>query len=136
MKNIYVCSTLKNKWNLNYNQALANALLSQDIQVYLPQRDTDQSASRGEILSQNMAAMGRSTLMIAVGKNASPNWGAEVGFFYGSGKRVIILAETADEVPLMSQGMNHGLILVPSLEDLESYLGELIAKLADLKKFT
>lgn len=132
MKEIYLCSTLKAEWNRTFNPNLCEALEKAGFSIYLPQRDTNQSGAGPEILAQNMKAMKNAKLLIGIAKNASPNFGAEVGYFFGCGKPVLILAESFQEIPLMTTGMVTDIVILKSLGDVSLYSAQLSRVLAKI----
>jgi nucleoside 2-deoxyribosyltransferase len=129
---VYLCSTLKFEWNRAFNPRLTQALEARGLSVYLPQRDTNQGGGAETIFKENFAAMRNATILLAVAKNASPNWGAEVGYCAGLGKIVVVLAEIAQDIPLMTTGMATESIFSESLNDIEAYADALAGTLRRL----
>lgn len=125
MKDIYIISTIHHKWNLAFNKRLCEALEKHGISVHLPQRDTNQKAQPKVKFSQNMKAMKSSRKIIAVAENETPNWGAEVGYCHGRGKKVIAITNEDHFIPLMASGMMDKIIRAKNLENLD-YIEKLI----------
>lgn len=125
MKDIYIISTIHHEWNLKFNSDLCEALEIHGISVYLPQRDTNQKAKPAAKFAQNAKAMKSSRVIVAVAENETPNWGAEVGYCHGLGKRVIAIANKDHFIPLMASGMIDTIIRAKDLENLD-YIEKLI----------
>jgi nucleoside 2-deoxyribosyltransferase len=126
MKEIYIDSTLKHDWNRNFNPQLCSALESKGLACYLPQRDTDQTA-RDQVFISNKNGMDSAEFLLAVASNESPNWGVEVGYAYGQGKKVIILCAKGHEIPLMGKQMAYKIVEIEDLDDIQTYIDELVA---------
>ena len=129
MKDIYIISTIHHKWNLKFNLLLCEALEKRGVSVHLPQRDTNQKAQPRVKFSQNIKAMKNSRIILAVAENETPNWGAEVGFSHGIGKKIITLAKSDHFIPLMCSGMIDKVIRSKNLESFDY-----ISKLAKIVK--
>lgn len=125
MKKIYIDSTLKHDWNRNFNPQLCSALESKGLTCYLPQRDTDQMA-RDQVFISNKNGMDGAEFLLAVASNESPNWGVEVGYAYGQGKKVVILCAKGHEIPLMGKQMAYKIVEIEDLDDIQSYIDELV----------
>jgi len=125
---LYIDSTLKSEWNLSYNERICQALEQQGITCYLPQRDTDQSADREQIFKQNVKALGESTHLLVIANNETPNWGTEIGLSYGK-RKIIILALSAHQLPLMAEFLADEIVLVDDFETIETYLEQLTVAL-------
>jgi len=122
MKNFFITSTLHHEWNLKFNSRLCEALESNGISCYLPQRDTNQHGTPEEIFKQNIQGIKNSKSLLAVALNETPNWGAEVGFAYALGKDIIALTSRGHQMPLILRGMVSKVIEVDNLENFESYI--------------
>jgi len=129
MKKIYITSTLKNDWNRNFNKRICELLENYGFDCYLPQRDTDQTSDRLTRYSQNIEAIRECETLLAIGENESINWGLEVGYAYGIGKKIVILCEERHESPVMSLGMTTNVFKVEGLDKIEGYFDQLITKL-------
>ncbi len=132
MKNIYLSSTLKKDWNLNFNKELAEALEKAGLTVYLPQRDTDQEDGLDLIFKQDINGMAEADKILVVVKNASENLWLEVGWAYAKNKPIIILADETDFIPVFGKKMAIKIIKVESLDNIKSYTDDLI-KIIKLK---
>ncbi len=108
---------------------MCSALETDGIDCYLPQRDTNQNANRLEIFQQNSLALKKARTLLAVANNESPNWGAEVGLAQGKGKWVVILTSEDHPVPLMAEFLANEIVRVNVLDDIPSYIMQLIAAL-------
>lgn len=126
MKQVYICSTLKNQWNIRFNLVLCEALEAKGINCYLPQRDTDQTSAPEQKFKQNITAIKKSTHLLAVSKNETANWGAEVGFVAGTQTSSIILKQKDRDVQLMVEGIADNLFAVDDFENVSAYVDELI----------
>lgn len=126
MSNIYIDSTLHNEWNYQFNPKLCAALERKGVNVYLPQRDTNQTASKDKKFRQNYQGMEFSEKLLVVVVNESPNWGAELGFCHGQRKPIIILAVEDHEIPLMGEFMATSIFRVKNLDCIEDYINELV----------
>jgi hypothetical protein len=73
-KNIYISSTLKFEWNLNFNHLLCDKLEKRGIICHLPQRDTKQDGTDLDKFSQNIEGIKNSEKILAIGVNESINW--------------------------------------------------------------
>lgn len=127
MKAIYLCSTLKSDWNRKFNAKLCKKLERARIKCYLPQRDTRQTDPSAGIWRQNTTAIRSSAVLLAVAKNASVNWGVEVGYAYGIKKPIIALTESLEEIPVMASCMiTEYFFLKRRLYDFDFYLNTLV----------
>lgn len=107
-----------------FNEMICAVLEEKGLSCYLPQRDTDQTAGRKAIFEQNMKALDRSTHLLAIGSNETPNWGFEIGLSYAT-RRVVILAMNNHALPLMNEFAADELMLVDDLDDINSYIDKL-----------
>lgn len=100
---IYIDSTIHHNWNRKFNAKICEALEEKGIKVYLPQRDTVQE--KKIIFKQNHKILKKVDTVLAIAFNESPNWGVEVGFSYGIGKKLLALTQVGHEIPLMARSM-------------------------------
>lgn len=128
---VYIDSTLHHDWNLAFNPKLAAALEEKGITCHLPQRDTDQAQSPKAKFADNILAIKQADVLLAVASNESPNWGVEVGYAHGIGKKVVALTTINHQLPLMSDFMMDAVIRVESLEDIPAYLDQLVNELGE-----
>lgn len=125
MKDIYLTSTFTNPWNVAFNPVIGAALEKAGFSCYLPHRDTDQNGGPEVVFAGDMAGMADARCIVAVAKNESPNWGAEVGWFHASGKPIIALAETDHAIPLICNGMVTEVVSADTLDDIGVYVEKL-----------
>lgn len=121
---IYVGSTIHHLWNRKFNLRLCKALEKKGVKVYLPQRDTIQD--KKIIFKQNHQVLRKSEAVLAIALNESPNWGVELGFSYGIGKRVIALTQIGHQIPLMARSMFSNILEVKDLNEIDDYIDKLI----------
>lgn len=76
-----------------------------------------------------MAGLLNSKTVLAIAENESPNWGGEVGFAYGKNIPILGLMREGHEIPLILAGMMTDVVSVPDLDDIQSYLPVLEAKI-------
>lgn len=126
MINIYLSSTLKNDWNLQFNQKITKDLEESGLIVYLPQRDTNQQSELDVIFKEDIKGMENAQTFLVVAKNASENLWVEVGWAYAKGKPIMILADGADFIPAFAEKMATEIIKVKNLENIENYIDKLI----------
>jgi len=126
MKNIYLTSTFTNPWNVEFNHKIGKALEYHGITCYLPHRDTNQDSSDKEIFNQDIAGIDNTSLVVAVALNESPNWGAEVGYAYVKGKKIIALTNKDHSIPLICNHMLTNSLVVEDLDNIDSYIENLI----------
>lgn len=127
MPDIYIDSTFKNEWNVSFNPLLCAALEEKGVICHLPQRDTDQSKEHISRFNTNVEVIKNIKTLVAVAANESPNWGVEVGYAYGVGTRIVAICEKGHEIPLMARFMVAQIIEVESLDDIPTYIEELVA---------
>ncbi len=125
MKDIYLTSTFTNPWNVAFNPRIGAALEAASFSCYLPHRDTDQKGGPAVVFAGDMAGMADARCIVAIAKNESPNWGAEVGWFHASGKPIIAIAETEHAIPLICNGMVSEVIRADNLDDVGAYADRL-----------
>lgn len=126
MPKIYIDSTLHHKWNYQFNPKLCVVLERKGVNVYLPQRDTNQTASKDKKFRQNYQGMESAEKLLVVAVNESPNWGVELGFCYGQRKPIIILTIEDHEIPLMGEFMATSILRVKNLDCIEDYINRLV----------
>lgn len=126
MKDIYMTSTLKAEWNKEFNSHMCEKLEAQGIVCYLPQRNTDQKSSPIEKYTKNIEGLKEAKKILAIGINESINRWLEVAYAFGIGKKIIVLTSKDHDLPVMSLGMYEAVLRVENLDDIDSYLGELI----------
>lgn len=125
MTDLYLTSTFTNPWNVAFNPRIGAALEAAGFSCYLPHRDTDQQGGPSVVFAGDMAGMANARCIVAVAKNESPNWGAEVGWFHASGKPIVALADEGHAIPLICNGMVSQVVNAPSLDDIDSYIDAL-----------
>ncbi|OGD88627.1 hypothetical protein A3F45_02600 [Candidatus Curtissbacteria bacterium RIFCSPHIGHO2_12_FULL_41_17] len=121
---IYITSTIHHSWNRKFNAKLCEALEKRGIKVYLPQRDTIQD--KKIIFKQNHRVISRVKAVLAIAINESPNWGVEIGFSYGIGKKVIALTQARHEIPLMAKSMFSEVLEVKDPNNIKEYIDRLV----------
>jgi len=129
MKNIYIDSTLHSDWNLNFNPKLCAKLELRGIQCHLPQRDTEQNNGCETKFLQNIKGIKNSEKLLCVAQNESVNWGGEVWFAFGINKKIIALKNKNHEIPLMLRYMISDVVEADNLDDIETYIDELVEKI-------
>lgn len=131
MKDVFITSTLKSEWNRKFNPKLCQKLEGKGIICHLPQRDTKQDGSELDKFHQNIEGIQNSKKVLAIGVNESINWGLETGYAFGSGKQVILLTNTDHQIPIMSLGMYFKVLRIDSLDEVDTYLDELIEYISE-----
>lgn len=126
MKDLYVTSTLHTDWNIQFNIKLSKAFEKHDIKCYLPQRDTEQNKGAEIIFKQNTKAIHRSEYFMGVAKNFTPNFGAEIGYAYGLDKKIVLLTDDKDEIPMIIKSMSDSILEVKELDNVDDYIDKLI----------
>lgn len=126
MKDLYVTSTLHTDWNIQFNIKLSNAFEKNNIKCYLPQRDTEQNKGAEIIFKQNTKAIQRSEYFLGVAKNFTPNFGAEIGYAYGLDKKIVLLTDDKDEIPMIIKTMSDNILEVNELDNVEDYIDKLM----------
>ncbi|MFA6324843.1 MAG: nucleoside 2-deoxyribosyltransferase [Candidatus Paceibacterota bacterium] len=129
MKNIYLTSTFTNKWNVEFNKKIGEALEKSGITCYLPHRDTNQKGSDVEMFNQDIHAIKDSSMILAVALNESPNFGAEIGYAYGIGKSIIAITDKNHSIPLICSGIMTEVLRFESLDSIEEYVDILVEKI-------
>lgn len=125
-KNIYITSTLKSEWNRNFNPLLCDKLEKKGITCHLPQRDTKQDGTELDKFSQNIEGINNSDQILAIGINESINWWLEVGYGFGSEKKIILLTDKEHSIPIMSLEMYYKILRVDKLDDIDGYIDDLV----------
>lgn len=105
MKDIYLTSTFTNPWNVKFNALIGEALESNGLSCFLPHRDTNQTGLDADKFKSDIIGIQQASILFAIAENESPNWGAEVGFAYGIGKKILALANINHKIPLICNGM-------------------------------
>lgn len=126
MKDIFITSTLKSDWNLQFNPLLCAKLEEKGVDCYLPQRDTDQEGDFDYKYEQNIGNINNVRRVLAIWANESINRWLETGYAFGSGKEVILLTDKDHFIPVMSRGMYYKVLKVDNLDDVDSYIDELV----------
>lgn len=132
MKNVYLTSTFTNIWNVKFNPKIGDAIEKKGLTCYLPYRDTDQKGTEMEIFSQDIAGIKDSTIVLAVALNETPNWGAELGYAYGTKKKILVLSDKNHNIPLICKGMVNEVFQVDDLNLIENYIDQLVEKIKKL----
>ena len=129
MKKIYITSTLRFDWNLKFNPQLCEILEQRGIDCYLPQRDTNQSWPKENIFQQDINGIDESEQVLCIALNESVNWGGEVGYAFGTKKRIVALKSKDHEIPLILKYMISDVIEVDNIDNIEGYIDELVQKI-------
>lgn len=132
MKALYLTSTFKNDWNLVFNIKIGVALEREGLDCYLPYRDTNQSLGEQRVFEQDMAGIENSKMVLAVGVNQTPNWGAEIGYAYAHKKPIMVLTTKEFEVPLICKGMVNKALIVKDIDEVDSYIHTLVKNIRSL----
>lgn len=133
MKDIYLNSTFKNKWNIEFNVKIGEALVEKGITCHLPRKKTNnQERSDIEIFNQDMEGIKNSLVVLSIALNESPNWGAEIGYAYGIGKPILALTDKNHEIPLICKGMIKEVVTVSDLDSIGEYIDLLVEKIKKL----
>lgn len=127
MTKVYIDSTLQHDWNVNFNLQLCQKLEESGIDCYLPQRNTNQQGEPVAKFKQNISGIKETDVLLAVSNNESPNWGVEIGFAHGQGKRIVLLTTNNHPVPLMAEFLADKIVQVEDLDDISSYVGRLVS---------
>ena len=61
-----------------------------------------------------------------IAENETVNWGGEVGFAYGLGKKIIALKGKRHDIPLMLRFMAENVVEADDLNDVKAYIEELV----------
>jgi len=122
MKNIYLTSTFTNEWNLEFNPKLGEALVNSGITCHFPRKNINNERTELEVFTQDIEGINNSSMILAVGMNESPNWGAEIGYAYGIKKPVLVLTDNTHKIPLICKGMVTEIIQVDNLDKIEEYI--------------
>ncbi len=131
MKDLYLTSTFTNPWNVSFNSKIGEALEQKGFSCYLPHRDTDQQAPGKEKFNADIKGIQNASMVFAIALNASPNFGAEVGFAYGVGKPVLALTDKTHAVPLICEGMME-VFRVDDLDAIDQYIDSLSEKIKQI----
>lgn len=67
--------------------------------ITLRVRDTNQTGTDKSVFEEDIAGIKQSNVVLAIAENESPNWGVEVGFSHGIGKKIVALAKSGHEIP-------------------------------------
>jgi len=126
MKDVFITSTLKSEWNREFNPKLCKKLEEKWVVCHLPQRDTKQDGTELDKFNQNIEWVKNARKNLTIGVNESVNLGFETGYSFGSGKKVILLTTTDHQIPTMSLGMYEKILRIDDLDDIDSYLDELV----------
>lgn len=129
MIDVYVSSTVHKGWNIPFNLRLCETLEARGLKCYLPQRDTNQEGAPNGIFDENMEGIKKSHTVLCVAENESINVGAEIGFAYGAGKKVIALTSNNHTIPLMVRFMIAAVIEVENLDTIEDYIDDIITQI-------
>ncbi len=129
MADVYIDSTLRNDWNVKFNPQLCDDLEEKGIPCYLPQRDTNQDSTHDSIFQENINGIKNADILLAIANNESPNWGVELGYAYGLGKKIVALATTVHDIPLLAKYMINQVITAEDIDNIPSYINELVEAL-------
>jgi len=132
MKNIYLTSTFTNEWNLEFNPKIGEALVKSGITCHLPRKNINNERTDLEVFNEDINGINNSSIILAVGMNESPNWGAEIGYAYGIKKPVIVLTDSIHKIPLICKGMVTEVIQVEDLDNIEEYIELLSGKIKNI----
>lgn len=131
MEALYITSTLHTDWNIQFNVKLSNAFEKNNIKCYLPQRDTEQHQGSEVIFTQNTKAIQESKYFLGVAKNFTPNFAAEIGYAYGLGKKIILLTDEDEDIPMIVKSMSANIIEVKHLDNVDDYIDKLLTLVKD-----
>ena len=124
MKDLYLTSTFKNAWNLEFNPKISNALSTKGFDCHFPKKVEKEEEYMPAFLA-DIEGIKISKCLFAIAENETPNWGAEVGYAYALGKPVIALAKNGHEIPLVCNGMVTEIVQVADLNKIEDYIDHL-----------
>ncbi len=127
MTDLYLISTFREQWNRDFNSKIAFELENMGLKGYFAHRDTDQKADQDVIFSQDTNGIKGAKTCLAIAKNESPNWGAEIGYAHGKNIPIIAIKEKDHEIPLICNGLVSEILEVDALDDVNSYLDDLVA---------
>ncbi len=95
MKNVYLAAPLFSDAECDFNRKLRDEIKSMGFKVFLPQEDSnnikDEKNRQQIIFSKNLAAIGKSDILVAVIDGADVDSGTawEIGYAFAKGKPVI-----------------------------------------------
>lgn len=124
---------MKSERNRNFNPLLCQKLEAKGITCHLPQRDTNQKGTEEDKFSQNIDGIKNTDKILAIGVNESINWWLEVGYGFGCQKKIILLTDKNHIIPTMSLGMYNNILRVENIDDIESYIDELVNNIMSKK---
>lgn len=134
MKDIYLTSTFTNEWNMAFNPKIGEALERKGIKCHLPRKNINQERTDGDVFIQDIEGINNSSMILAIGLNETPNWGAEIGYAYGIKKTVIALTDKEHNIPVICKGMLNEVIRVENLDLIDEYIELLVNKIKDFIK--
>lgn len=129
MKNIYLTSTFTNEWNVEFNPKLGEALVKSGLTCHFPRKNINNERTELEVFTQDIEGINNSSMILAVGMNESPNWGAELGYAYGTKKPILILTNKEHKIPLICKMTATEIIQVEDLDNIEEYIELLSSKI-------
>lgn len=132
MNDVYLTSTFTNEWNVKFNPILGQALQTAGLACSLPEKIKDNQVP-SEIFTRDIDNLKNSKCILAVAKNESPNWGAELGFVYALKKPIIALTDVGHTIPLICSGMITEKLEVDNLDDIDTYLPKLLALIKEFQ---
>jgi nucleoside 2-deoxyribosyltransferase len=125
MADVFITSTLKSKWNLDFAPRLCAALEMRGISCHLPQRDTNQAGDAESKCRENLTALANAQILLGVLLNATINSGLEFGYAHGIGKPLVFLTDENHPVPVMAETMYSQVIKVKNMDDISIYIDNL-----------
>jgi nucleoside 2-deoxyribosyltransferase len=126
MNDLYLTSTFSKEWNINFNPRIGNALKEKGVVCHLPKKiSTHENPS--DIFLSDLDGINSSKCIFVIAVNESPNWGAEVGYAYSLKKPIIALTDIDHQIPLICNGMITEVVRVQNLEDINTYIDDLVA---------
>jgi len=129
MTNLFITSTLHSDWNVLFNPKLCNALEQRAVKCHLPQRDINQTGNFEEKFQQNIKGIKNSEKLLCIAENESVNWGGEVGFAHGIGKKIIALKTKNHDIPLILKYMIDDIVEADDLNNIDAYIDELVVRI-------
>lgn len=128
MTDVYLTSTFTNDWNRKFNPLIGKILTTNGFVCCLPQL-----LQEGElpkiVFDRDIQGIKNTKCIVAIAKNESPNWGAEIGYAYACNIPIIALVEKEHKIPLICNEMIQEKIEVADMDHYESYMSLLVEKI-------
>src|ERR1044072_3926470 len=94
MPDVFLTSTFRNDWNRAFNLRIDALIRQAGFSSFLPQRDSDQTASRKRIHEDDVQGLKSCRCLLAIGAlTQTANWGFEIGYASARGIPVIVLTD-------------------------------------------